>query len=208
MEVILLENIKKLGTFGEIINVKNGFARNYLLPRKKAIIANKNNMTFFENQKAEIEQKNNEMLAEAKKVHATINNAFVVMIRQASEDGKLFGSVTLRDVIEQLNQDKSLSLTKHLGDGLPSIKFIGVHEVGLSLHPEVTANLRIIIARSDFEAEEAKKLFLNPPKKKSDEENVFEKKSKKTKEEASDITESEDESVEEITSSEEGSVSE
>jgi large subunit ribosomal protein L9 len=201
MEVVLLENIRKLGSFGEIVNVKNGFARNYLLPRKKAMIANKSNLVVFETKKAEVALKNAEMLADAKKIHTTVNKSFVLLVRQASEEGKLFGSVSSKDVIDQLNTENSISLPKSIADGISSIKFIGVHELSLPLHPEVNLDIRVIVARSEFEAQEAKKAYLNPPKKKTEasEESFTTKNSKKeavAKEDTNDV--GSNESTEEV----------
>ena len=149
MEVILLERVGKLGQMGDVVRVKDGFARNFLLPRGKALRATADNKARFEEMKAELQAKNLERKGGAEKVAATLNGKTIVVIRQASEGGQLFGSVSPRDIAGQLGAEVNRS---QVTLNAP-IKTIGKYTVPLALHPEVETNITVIVARSAGEAE-------------------------------------------------------
>jgi large subunit ribosomal protein L9 len=152
MKVILLERVEKLGTLGDVVKVKDGFARNFLLPRAKALRATSNNLKVFEAQRAELEVRNANTRAEAAKAGEGLDGTSYVMIRQAGESGQLYGSVSGRDVAEAVNAEgghidrASVVLDK-------PIKTLGVHPVKVRLHAEVVVTVNINIARSVDEAE-------------------------------------------------------
>ena len=151
IEVILLERIERLGAMGQTVKVRPGFARNYLLPQKKALRATKENLALFEKQRAELEAKNAAKRAEAEKLGAKIDGVKVVVIRQASEMGMLYGSVTARDVAEAAKD------AKHPIDRLmvqidTPIKTLGLFPVKVKLHPEVAVKITVNVARSPEEA--------------------------------------------------------
>ena len=174
MEIILLEHIRKLGNFGDVVNVKGGFARNFLLPRKKALQATDQNRVVFEQKKVEIEKDNKEVLAQAKKTLEKVDKIFITLIRQAGEDGKLFGSVTARDIAEEVAKQSKQDINKNHVVDLSPVKYVGVYEVKLALHPEILSSVRVVVAKSETEALEAKKNFLNPPKQKDAEKQLKE----------------------------------
>lgn len=163
MEIILLERVSKLGTVGDIVKVKPGYARNYLIPTKKALRATEENKKIFEQRKLEIEAENQHKTAQANKIKEQINDRFFVLIRQASEDGRLFGSITSRDIVEAINFDNTSNEVKRSQVLLnSSIKYIGVHIVQIQLHSEVICNICLNVARSTDEAKENEKKYLNP----------------------------------------------
>ncbi|ABD87847.1 50S ribosomal protein L9 [Rhodopseudomonas palustris] len=152
MEVILLERVAKLGQMGEVVKVKHGFARNFLLPRGKALRATTDNRAKYEHMKADLEARNIEAKAEAIKVAEKIDGRNVVVLRQASETGQLFGSVTVRDIISQFTADgvhieRSQVLLDH------PVKTIGKHSISIAVHPEVEVSVSVTVARSALEAE-------------------------------------------------------
>ena len=152
MEVILLERVEKLGQIGDVVTVKNGFARNYLLPNKKALRANEANRKVFEANRAKIEAENASRKADAEKASSGVDGKTVQLIRQASNTGQLYGSVSARDIVEALEGEgakvsKSQIVLKH------PIKAIGMHEVKVALHPEVSVTVKVNVARSPEEAE-------------------------------------------------------
>lgn len=149
MEVILLERVGKLGQMGDVVRVKDGFARNFLLPRGKALRATTDNKARFEEMKAELQAKNLERKGGAEKVAAGLNGKTIVVIRQASESGQLFGSVSPRDIAGELGAEVNRS---QVTLNAP-IKTIGKYTVPLALHPEVETNITVIVARSAGEAE-------------------------------------------------------
>ena len=152
MEVILLERVAKLGQMGEVVRVKDGFARNFLLPRGKALRATKDNREKFDGMKAELEARNLQAKGEATKVAEKIDGKNVVILRQASETGQLFGSVSVRDIIAAFAADSvSISRSQVLLDA--PIKVIGQHKVAVAVHPEVEAGVTVTVARSADEAE-------------------------------------------------------
>jgi large subunit ribosomal protein L9 len=152
MEVILLERVGKLGQMGDVVRVKDGFARNFLLPRGKALRATADNKTRFEGMKSELQAKNLEMKGEAGKVAGKIDGKTYVVIRQASEGGQLFGSVSTRDIAALLNADGAEIARGQISLNAP-IKAIGAYKVPLALHPEVEVSITVTVARSQDEAE-------------------------------------------------------
>ncbi|PZO91742.1 MAG: 50S ribosomal protein L9 [Sphingomonas sanxanigenens] len=152
MEVILLERVEKLGQIGDVVNVKAGFARNFLLPRKKALRANEANRKVFEANRAQIEADNAKRRDNAVAESKNVDGASVTLIRQASNTGQLYGSVSVRDIAELLVADgKKVAKNQIILDR--PIKAIGVYEVKVVLHPEVSVNVSVNVARSPEEAE-------------------------------------------------------
>jgi len=152
MDVILLERVGKLGQMGDVVRVKDGFARNFLLPRGKALRATADNKARFEEMKAELQARNIELKSGAEKVAAKLDGKTVVVIRQASEAGQLFGSVSPRDIASLLNADGGGVNRSQVALNAP-IKTIGQYKVPLTLHPDVETLITVIVARSAGEAE-------------------------------------------------------
>ncbi|MGD8325368.1 MAG: 50S ribosomal protein L9 [Sphingomonadales bacterium] len=152
MQVILLERVEKLGQMGDEVTVKPGFARNFLLPRGKALRANDANRALFESRRAEIEAENLKRREEAEAVAKKIEGKKAVLLRQAGDTGQLYGSVSTRDVAEALEQDGVKILRSQVQLDRP-IKALGLHEVRVSLHPEVIITISVNVARSAEEAE-------------------------------------------------------
>jgi large subunit ribosomal protein L9 len=152
MEIILLERVEKLGGIGDVVKVKDGFARNYLLPRKKALRANEANRKLFEANRARIEEENVERRSEAEKSAKSVAGKTVQLIRQASNTGQLYGSVSARDIVEALDS-QGAKLTKSQVVLDRPIKSIGMHEVKVALHPEVAVTVNVNVARSPEEAD-------------------------------------------------------
>lgn len=152
MQVILLERVDNLGQMGDEVSVKDGYARNFLLPRKKALRATKEARLRFEQERVQLEARNLERKKDAEAVGAKLDGQSAVLLRQASEGGQLYGSVTGRDVAD-LFTAKGFSLDKRqvVVDG--SIKTLGLHKIRVVLHPEVAVSVTINIARSEEEAE-------------------------------------------------------
>lgn len=152
MEIILLERVAKLGQMGEVVRVKDGFARNYLLPRGKALRATKENRARFETMKVELETRNLELKGEAEKAAHKLNGQSFTVLRQSAEGGQLYGSVTPRD-IAMLASDKGFAVSRQqIALNMP-IKTIGLHKVPVTLHPEVEVFINVTVARSADEAE-------------------------------------------------------
>jgi len=151
IEVILLERIERLGQMGQVVKVRPGFARNFLLPQKKALRATKANVEFFEKQRAQLETKNNTQRAEAEKLGAEMDGLKLVVIRQASETGQLYGSVTARDVSEAAKESKHPIERSRVQIDQP-IKTLGLFPIKIKLHPEVAVKITINVARSPEEA--------------------------------------------------------
>ncbi len=152
MEVILLERVAKLGQMGEVVRVRDGFARNFLLKRGKALRATADNRAKFDGMKAELEARNLQAKGEATKVAEKINGRNVVILRQASETGQLFGSVTVRDIIASfLSDGVTISRSQVMLDA--PIKTIGKHAIAIAVHPEVEVGVTVTVARSADEAE-------------------------------------------------------
>ncbi len=153
MEVILLEHIEKLGKMGDKVSVKNGYARNYLLPQQKALRATEANMAYFEAQKAALEAHNKELLESATKMAESLNGFNAVLIRQAAETGQLYGSVTIRDIAGAM-KDAGFDVARRYVYLEKPIKDLGIYQVKINLHPEVSQTILVNVARS---AEDAKK---------------------------------------------------
>ena len=152
MEVILLERVEKLGQIGDVVHVKNGFARNYLLPNKKALRANEANRKVFEANRAKIEADNAERRSGAEKEAKSVEGKTVQLIRQASNVGHLYGSVSARDIVEALEAEGAHVTKSQIVLARP-IKSIGMHDVKVALHPEVAVTVHVNVARSPEEAE-------------------------------------------------------
>ena|ERR1700678_587310 len=152
MKVILLERVERLGALGEIVTVKDGFARNFLLPMSKALRATQANMKVFEGQRVEIENRNATARAAAEKAGQRLDGATYVMIRQAGDSGQLYGSVSGRDIADAVNAEGGRIDRSMVALDKP-IKTLGVHPVKVRLHAEVTVTVSINIARSVDEAE-------------------------------------------------------
>lgn len=152
MQVILLERIEKLGQMGDIVNVKPGFARNYLLPQRKARRATKDNVALFEQQRAHLEAENLSRRGEAEKVGRKLDGVKVVLIRQAGESGQLYGSANARDIAEAVSA-AGFTISRGQVELSSPIKTLGLHAVKVRLHPEVAVTVTANVARSDAEAE-------------------------------------------------------
>jgi large subunit ribosomal protein L9 len=152
MQVILLERVAKLGQMGEVVNVRDGYARNFLLPQGKALRASQTNIARFEAQKAQLEARNLETRGEAAKLAEKIDGTSHVVIRSASDGGALYGSVTGRDIAEAATANGVTIDRKQVVLEGP-IKTLGLHAVSVVLHPEVTATITVNVARSPEEAE-------------------------------------------------------
>jgi large subunit ribosomal protein L9 len=156
MEVILLERVAKLGQMGEIVKVRDGFARNFLLKRKKALRATPENRARYDGMKAELEANNLQAKSEATKAAEKIDGLEIRIIRQASESGQLFGSVSVRDIVEAMAGQKITVSRPQVWLDAP-IKVIGQKKVTIAVHPEVEATISVIVARSADEAERIKR---------------------------------------------------
>lgn len=152
MEVILLERVEKLGQMGEVVKVKDGYARNFLLPRKKALRATVANKAVFEKQRAQLEAQNLAKKGEAEKVAVKMQGLSVALLRQAGDSGQLFGSVSARDIAEAVTA-AGFTLSRGQVSLTAPIKSIGVTAVTVVLHPEVTVEVKVNVARSEAEAE-------------------------------------------------------
>ena len=152
MQVILLERIEKLGSIGDEVKVKDGFARNFLLPRGKALRANASNRKVFESNRARIEEQNAERRSQAEKDAKTVDGVTVQLIRQASNTGQLYGSVSARDLAELLEAEGHKIAKNQIVLDRP-IKAIGMQDVKIALHPEVSVTIHVNVARSPEEAE-------------------------------------------------------
>ena len=147
MEVILLERIEKIGKLGDVVKVKDGFARNYLLPQNKALRANKENLSVYEKEKEKYEKLNNDKLIAAGKIAKNMDDVSINIIKQASDSGQLYGSVSTRDIADELNEqghkiEKKQIILKSV------IKTVGQHEVRVVIHPEHIVNIIVNIGRT------------------------------------------------------------
>jgi large subunit ribosomal protein L9 len=152
VEVILLERVEKLGQMGQVVKVRPGFARNFLLPQKKALRATKENLASFEKQRAQLEASNLERRSEAAEVAKTLDGTAVVVIRQAGESGQLYGSVTARDIADGVTA-AGFTITRGQVVLDKAIKTLGMHKVRVVLHPEVSVHVTANVAQSPEEAE-------------------------------------------------------
>ena len=151
MEVILLERIEKLGQMGDVVDVKPGYARNFLLPQRKALRATDANRAAFDEKRAQLEAENLERREEARSVASAMENLSVVIVRQASDNDHLYGSVTTRDVATAVSESGVTVDRQQVRLDRP-IKTVGLHVVRITLHPEVAVGITVNVARSDEEA--------------------------------------------------------
>lgn len=151
MEIVLLERVANLGQVGDIVKVKPGYARNYLLPQNKALRATKNNLAVFEKQKAEYEAKNKKLLEEAKAEAKKVEGKVVQLIRQAGESGQLYGSASTRDIADSLHEE-GFHVSRNQVQLNHVIKMLGVYKVPVMLHPEVIVEIEVNVAKSKEEA--------------------------------------------------------
>ncbi|MFN4311203.1 MAG: 50S ribosomal protein L9 [Ferrovibrio sp.] len=152
MEVILLERVEKLGQMGEVVKVKDGYARNFLLPRKKALRATEANKKVFETQRAQLEAQNLAKKGEAEKVAVKMEGLSVALLRQAGDSGQLYGSVSARDIADAITA-AGFTVSRNQVNLTTPIKAVGVYAVKVSLHPEVSVEVKVNVARSEAEAE-------------------------------------------------------
>ena len=152
MEVILLERIEKLGQMGDVVKVKDGFARNFLLPQKKALRASEDNLAYFEKEKVTLEANNLKQKQEAEVILDKLDDFNLIIIRQAGETGQLYGSVNTNDVKTSLNENGFVVEKNQVKLDKP-IKELGIHKVSVKLHPEVQAIISVIVSRTESEAE-------------------------------------------------------
>jgi large subunit ribosomal protein L9 len=152
VEVILLERVEKLGQMGQIVNVKPGYARNYLLPQKKALRATKENLAYFESRRAQLEAVNLQRRTEAAEIGAKMEGLSVVIVRQAGESGQLYGSVSARDIAQAVTE-AGFTIEKRQVVLERPIKSLGLHPVRLVLHPEVSVTITANVAQSAEEAD-------------------------------------------------------
>ncbi len=153
MDIILLERIEKLGSIGDVVSVKDGYARNYLLPNKKALRANESNRKVFEANRARIEADNASRRGEAEVHSKDVEGTTIVLIRASSNSGQLYGSVSVRDIVDALNE-QGANVARHMIVLERPIKTIGMFDVRVALHPEVSVTIKINVARSADEAEQ------------------------------------------------------
>ncbi len=151
MQVILLERVSKLGQMGDVVSVKSGYARNFLLPQGKALRSSAENLADFESRRSELEARNLELKSEADKAAAEIRERELVLIRSASEVGSLYGSVTTRDIAEVAGEE-GISVNRRQIRLERPIKALGIHDVDVTLHPEVTVRIKVNVARTKEEA--------------------------------------------------------
>ncbi|NIA70308.1 50S ribosomal protein L9 [Pelagibius litoralis] len=151
MDVILMERIEKLGQMGDVVSVKPGYARNFLLPQKKALRANKGNMAHFEQERVQLEADNLKRREEAQRVVEDLEGLTVTLVRQAGESGQLYGSVNSRDIGEAVTE-AGITVERRQVALTAVIKTLGMHPVRIQLHPEVSANITANVARSEEEA--------------------------------------------------------
>jgi large subunit ribosomal protein L9 len=194
MEVILLERVEKLGNVGDVVNVKNGFARNFLIPTGKVLRATNQNKAEFERKKAQIEKENAGKRELAEKEAKKVEDKFIVLLRQAGEDGRLYGSVSSRDISDEVCKLGVVVKRTQIALAKP-IKSVGVHAEKVFLHPELAVAFNIIVARTEDESAQLKRDFLNPKSDKKEDEAVegaaeekAEKKPKKSKKAAAEET--------------------
>ena len=153
MQIILLERVEKLGNIGDVVTVKDGYARNFLLPGKKALRSNEANRKVFEANRARIEADNASRRDEAETQGKSVDGMSVVLIRASSNSGQLYGSVAVRDIVDSLNE-QGASVTRSMVVLDRPIKTVGVFDVRVSLHPEVSVTVKVNVARSPDEAEQ------------------------------------------------------
>ncbi|KLT21706.1 ribosomal protein L9 [Wolbachia endosymbiont of Armadillidium vulgare str. wVulC] len=164
MLIILMENIRTLGKLGEVVKVKPGYARNFLFPQKKAMKATKENLIKLEEQRLLLEEENIKKLSAAKVLGSSLYDKFVILIKQASEDGKIFGSVTTREIAKILLQEGYEISHHNLSFGGISIKNLGEYQVNIELHSKVIVPITIYVVRSEKDAHELRQVKLQNQK--------------------------------------------
>ena len=152
MQVILMERVEKLGQMGDVVNVKPGFARNFLLPKGKALRATEESIKHFQTQKSQLEAQNIERKSEAEAVSTKMDGATIILVRQAGEAGQLYGSVNARDIALALNEG-GFNVDRNQVRLEQPIKLLGLHDVSITLHPEVSITVKANVARSEDEAQ-------------------------------------------------------
>src|SRR5258706_13514066 len=152
MQVVLLERVEKLGQIGDVVKVKDGFARNFLLPKKKALRATKANLAYFDTQRAQLETRNLEHRKEAEQIGDKLKGKTFVLLRQSGDRGQLYGSVSPRDIADVVTAG-GFSVSRGKVPVDKPIKTIGLHEISIVLHPEVRVHVTINVARTEDEAE-------------------------------------------------------
>jgi large subunit ribosomal protein L9 len=153
MEIILLERIEKLGAIGDVVTVRDGYARNFLLPNKKALRSNNSNKKLFEANRAKIEADNAARRGDAEGAAKNVDGTQIILIRQSSNSGQLYGSVSVRDIVDALHADGVTAVSKAMVILERPIKTIGLFEVRVALHPEVSVTIKVNVARSPEEAD-------------------------------------------------------
>jgi large subunit ribosomal protein L9 len=143
MQVILLENIKKLGAIGEKVTVKDGYARNFLLKNKKALVANKKNTEYFEQQKSEINKKNEVEKNKANETFQILNNAELEVFKEAMENGQLYGSINIKEIVTLIKEQKNLDISAEKIETKGQLKNTGISKVYINLHAEVIATINL-----------------------------------------------------------------
>ena len=200
MEVILLDSFNKLGKIGDIVKVKDGFARNYLIPQKKALRANKENKVHFTKIKQDLIEKNKKIIEEAKKSLKIISGEEIIFIRNASDNGQLYGSVSPKDISNYFNQ-KQIDIKPSNINLHSAIKKVGIYNINIKLHAEVTCDLKINVATSNENAKlqksEVNKVE-NPDEKDKDKKDEILLESKKSISEKKEINKKESEKIESI----------
>ncbi|MAV99326.1 MAG: 50S ribosomal protein L9 [Rhodobiaceae bacterium] len=151
MKIILLEKIEKLGALGDVVEVKNGYARNFLLPNRKALRATAENIKYFDDKADELKKKNEANISEATKELNKLTGKMFIVVRQAGENGQLYGSVTTRDIANILEED-GIAISKNQISLIEPIKNLGIFDVKVNLHAEVSTLIRINVARTEEEA--------------------------------------------------------
>lgn len=169
MDIILLEKVEKLGNVGEIVSVKNGFARNYLIPQNKALRATAANKVEFEARKADLVKENDAKRKEAEKAAKGIDGKVLTVIRQAGDDGRLYGSVKARDIAKAA-EDEKLAIEARTINLSDPIKYVGSYDIKVRLHPEVVVDVKVNIGRTEEEANDILKEALAPKKEEKQEE--------------------------------------
>jgi large subunit ribosomal protein L9 len=157
MEVILTQPIRRLGSIGDVVEVKNGFARNYLIPYSKAVRATEEAKKDLEKQKKKFEEQNNQAKKEAEAIAGSVENLYIFAIRQAGKDGRLYGSVSAKDIASLVSEKIEANINYSNVIIESPIKKLGIYNITLTLHPEVSSKIKVCVARSEVEAIEAQK---------------------------------------------------
>ena len=164
MEVILIENIEKLGKIGDVVNVKDGFARNYLIPKKKVLRASKENLKIFEKEKSKIEAEEKKRKIKAEEISKKIKDTEIVILRNAAENGQLYGSVTSKDIVKELILSKQIELLNEQIKIKKILKSIGVYEIEISVYTDINVQILVSVAKTKELGLEQIKEFKNPKK--------------------------------------------